>query len=283
MGLTAIAADDWIEIDDLYREQTALRARLLAEHRDEVLGAMPDTEAVCRETLSCLTAHLCTRFPAWFHRAGAVLDNRLNGTRWTLDGLADHALVIAGHLVQEDLCLLGDGDDGPTLIAGVVCFPSHWRLHEKLGRPLAGIHGPVPFYQDRLARPVNRFLSLLKPGRFAVRLNWTVTDRPELFQPSGHGRADRNAAITAENAGEKLVLRVERQTFRRLPDSGTVVFGIRVHVNPLAAVVARPEEAARLDAAIRALPPEMQRYKSLAPFREALLAYLAVRANEPTA
>lgn len=62
------------------------------------------------------------------------------------------------------------------------------------------------------------------------------------------------------------------------PESGAVAFGIRTHVTPLAAVAALPGEAARLAAAVRALPPEMRRYKGLHRFDAALLAWLDARA-----
>jgi hypothetical protein len=55
---------------------------------------------------------------------------------------------------------------------------------------------------------------------------------------------------------------------------GTIVFGIRSHVTPLREVTALPGEAARLAAAVRGIPPELERYKSLRPFRAALLDYL---------
>ena len=54
---------------------------------------------------------------------------------------------------------------GLRLIAAVLCFPSRWRLADKMDRLMGAIHGPVPFYADRLARPVDRFMRLLKPGR----------------------------------------------------------------------------------------------------------------------
>ena len=48
-------------------------------------------------------------------------------------------------------------------------LPSRWRLHEKLGKPLALVHGPVPFYGERLATPVDRFMARGKPGQIASR------------------------------------------------------------------------------------------------------------------
>ena len=130
------------------------------------------------------------------------------------------------------MCLIEASPDGPRLTAAVLCFPSRWRLHEKLGRPLAEVHGRVPFYGDRLARPVDRFMGMSRPGISRPALNWSVMDDPTLFQPTGKWRTAHDATITEQNAGERLFLRVERQTLRRLPVSGAVLFGIRVHVYP---------------------------------------------------
>jgi hypothetical protein len=53
-----------------------------------------------------------------------------------------------------------------------------------------------------------------------------------------------------------------------------VCFAIRTHVYPLTRVTAHPGEAARLAAALRALPEAMALYKSLPRFRAALLTAL---------
>jgi hypothetical protein len=100
-----------------------------------------------------------------------------------------------------------------------------------------------------------------------------------MFQPTGKWREQRNTAITPENAGERLYLRVERQTLRRLPQSGAILFGIRVHSYPLAHAIASAAAAARLAEAVRALPEATVNYKSLKVFGPALLAWLDARSR----
>jgi hypothetical protein len=214
--------------------------------------------------------------PDLFSRNGATLHNHLTGEAWTDPAL--DPLELAGRLVQEDLCILHPGDDGPVFTAAVLCFPSRWRLADKIGRPLASVHGPVPLYADRLSRPVDRFIRNIKPGRIVERLNWSLLDDPALFQPGGKWRDTGDAAITPANVADRVFLRVERQTLRALPDSGAVLFGIRVHVYPLIRIVGTPAEAATLAEAVRALPPEIQHYKSLLVFRAALLDWLGAMA-----
>jgi len=169
-------------------------------------------------------------------------------------------------------------DAVPILTAAVLCFPSRWRLAEKFGHPLAAVHGPVPLYAERLARPVDRFMRHVKPGHIAARLNWSILDDATLFQPGGKWREAHNPAVIAANAGETLFLRVERQTLRRLPRSDAVLFGIRVHVYPLASAISSPATAARLADAVGALPEATLHYKSLLPIRDALLGWLDAKA-----
>jgi hypothetical protein len=186
-------------------------------------------------------------------------------------------LELAGRLVQEDLCLIHNCDRGPVLTAATLCFPSRWRLDEKIGKPLSAVHEPVPLYADRLAGPVDRFMRHLKPDHIVSRLNWSLLDDPALFQPSGKWRIEAATEITPANAGSRVFLRVERQTLRRLPVSGAVLFGIKVHVYTLERVIDGPERASELAEAVQALPEEIQHYKSILPFKQALLAWLEER------
>jgi hypothetical protein len=274
MSLTTVPESAWFELDARYPDEMRQRRDLLAARHDEVFGALPESDEARAETLELVVANLARHHPAWFAHDASQLHNRLTGETWSLTPPACDPLELAGRLVQEDLCIIRPAEDGPRFIAAVLCFPSRWRLHDKLGHPLATVHGPVPLYADRLARPVDRFMRHVKPGHVAQRLNWSLLDDPALFQTGGHGRDGTNPAITAENAGQTLHLRVERQTLRRLPRSDTVLFGIRVHVYNLARVIGTPALAARLAEAIRALPPEINRYKSLGTFRGAVLGWL---------
>ncbi len=270
MGLVAAPFSALLEIDGDYAEQMALRRRLLAERHAEVFAALPGSEPARQATLALLAAHLPEHYPQWFSRAGERLLNRLTGEEWDLTALPCDPLELAGRLVQEDLCLMEPDPAGPRLAAAMLCFPTRWRLGEKLGRPIGAIHAPVPFFAERLGAPVERFMEMLKPGRLVERFNWSILDDPALFQPHGHGRIEPDPAITPE----KLWLRVERQTLSRLPGLATVLFTIKIHQYPITAISDRPGIAARLAAAIRALPRETTRYKSLLPFRDALLAFL---------
>lgn len=274
MDLVTVPEPAWFEIDHLYPAELAEKRLLLESRRGDVFAVVPGSEDARAETLATIATALTTHHPDWFTRGGRILRNHLTGEDWDMDTPALDPLEFAGRLVQEDLCLVQGTADGPVLAAATLCFPSRWRLSDKIGKPLAAVHAPVPLYADRLARPVDRFMGHIKPGHIAARLNWSVLDDPALFQPDGKWKRQARPDITAENVGTRIFLRVERQTLRRLPASDAVLFGIRVHVYPLRRIA---RHAPALAAAVRALPPEIQHYKSLLPFRDALLAWLDVR------
>ena len=280
MDLVTVAEPAWFEFDTQYLPEMQEKRRLLANAHPEVFAALPRSDTARAEALALVTAALTTHQPDWFSRdrEGRV-HNHLTGEAWSTD--AEDPLQLAGRLVQEDLCLIQNSEHGPIFTAAVLCFPSRWRLLDKIGEPLTAVHGPVPFYADRLGKPVDRIMHHLKPGHIASRLNWSLLDDPALFQPGGKWRVDGDSGITAENAGSRVFLRVERQTLRRLPSTDAVLFGIRVHVYPLRQVIDQPERAADLAAAVRALPEELRHYKSLLPFQAALLAWLDAGRFDP--
>jgi hypothetical protein len=278
MDLVTVPETAWFEFDARYDAEMAEKRRLLASGHADVFAAMPASDAARAETLELIAAALVTHHPDWFSRDGVTLHNHLTDEAW--DTGSTDPLELAGLLVQEDLCLIQNRHDGPVFTAASLCFPSRWRLLDKIGKPLTAVHGPVPLYADRLARPVDRFMRHMRSGHIVSRLNWSLLDDPALFQPGGKWRIETSADITPENAGNRVFLRVERQTLRRLPVTEAVLFGIRVHVYSLAQVIDRRERASALAEAIHALPDEIQRYKSLLPFKAALLEWLAARISD---
>jgi dimethylamine monooxygenase subunit A len=276
MGIKALDPAEWIEIDERLIEQLAVRRRLLRERRAEVVAALPESSPGQGELLELLLDHLPERFPEHYRRSAGRIENRATGEHFEIDAWNDAGagapLELAGRLVQEDLCLMQRSDAGYRLVAAVLCFPAHWRLADKLGRPLEAIHAPVPDFGERLAAPVDRFFVNIQVERPVWRLNWSLVDTPELFLPPEHRGHPR--PIAAERMGEELWLRVERQTLRRLPRSGDVVFGIHTHVEPLAAAIDSTDAAQALAARVREMPEPMARYKSIWPIRAPLLAWL---------
>lgn len=274
MGLFPLDLKDWIEPDSKMAVELAEKERLLRERYAEVFIAYPEAQQGSQEVLELLVEHLPARFPSLYQRAGDGLYNAASGQGWNLDTSDMHPLDLAGRLVQEDLCLMKKAPDSDDyqLVAASLCFPTRWSLAEKMGKSLAMIHHPTPGYKERLNSTMDRyFMRMEKP---VWRLNWGIVDDPTLFQSTGHSRGGLNPDITADNAGEKLWLRMERQTLRRLPRSGDILFTIRIYVKPLTHLLSQPERATAMARALRGMPDWWLLYKSLPAFLDVVLGWL---------
>lgn len=70
---------------------------------------------------------------------------------------------------------------------------------------------------------------------------------------------NRLAKVDTPVTAETLYLRTERQTLRRLPRTGAIVFTIRVYQTQLAGLVKEPGVPGRLASAIRSWPEDVAR------------------------
>jgi hypothetical protein len=261
MGLRALEPSRWLEVDDLHGADVDQKRRLLERCPEQVLAVVADPDgrvaAAAQELLDRLVAHLATHHPA--------LDRTVDESRHPVDS--------AGRLTQEDWCVhLPDDQDRWRLVAASVCFPTRWDLTTKIGRTLREIHAPVPLYDQQLADPMDAYFARMRPQQAVWRLNWNITDDPVLHQPH-HDTASSPPA--AHEVGGRVWLRVERQTLVKLPRTGAIVFGIRVHVDPLDSMAHDVETLTRLRAALAALPAEVLEDKQLVELRPTVDAWLS--------
>ncbi|MCU0268252.1 MAG: DUF3445 domain-containing protein [Acidimicrobiales bacterium] len=266
MGVHPLELDRWLVVDDRRDADLALKAALSRDHHVEVVAALAGTEAAGAETLGLVRDWLTRHHPELgADPAGVLADARRDR----------HPLETAGLLVQEDLCLLGppapDGTGGDVLTAAAVWFPSHWRIADKIGRPLAAVHAPVGHYAEELERKVDTFVTRLRPERPVWRRNLSIHSHDDLFRPEPH-----EAPESYEGRGiEGVWLRSEYQTLRRLPTTGAVLFTIRTQVCPAAALTAVPHVASALAAALRAKQSDLRRLGEAPPFPGWLPDWLA--------
>ena len=262
MGLARIDDAQWLVPDERRADELALRRELLDRRHVDVFAALAGTEAAGAEVRELVRDWLARFRPDLAAVAPAALAD--HGDR------PHHPLEEAGRLVQEDLALMVPHGERFHLDAACLCFPSHWRLADKVGGSAASIHGPVPGYDDELAARVDRYLARLRPGTISARRNWSVHDAPDLHAPV----RPPPRSLGVDDVAEGLWLRSERQTLRRLPASGAVLFTIRVQQAPLAVLTEDPVVARRFLDRIVAQPPALTAMNGLAPHRDAVVAWL---------
>ncbi|WP_115419242.1 DUF3445 domain-containing protein [Ensifer sp. M14] len=273
IGLTQLDPDRWIEPDDQIQHYLNQKAHLLAQSRGAVFVAEDGTEQAQNEVLQILSDYLPTRYPDIYCRQDNLMI--VGGSRVALSG--DDALVIAGSLIQDDLAIMQRSDRGWRLGAAYIAFPSSWSLAEKFGRTMDEIHAPVPGFGDgtRNAELIARMFDNLPPGRFVERFNWAVNVDGSLHLPKS--KSESLSATAIELTEESAFIRIERQTLRKLPETGAIVFTIRIYSDPLSLLRQR-EDAATLALAfveqLRALDLPQAAYKGLVSKRDALISAL---------
>jgi len=227
IGLMPLDLARWIEPDSDWARYIGEKKRLIESHRDEIFVAEEGTAEAQQEVLDLLQAHLRECHPEFAH---SVTDAANRDAP---------PLLRAGLLVQDDLVVMRRKQDGWHLVAGFVAFPSSWSLQEKFGRPMQAIHADVPGFGEgtRNAALITRIFDNLQVSQPVERLNWSVNVTDDLFLPvSKHRRPPSAEPFTL---AERFA-RVERQTLRRLPRSGDILFTIRVYVDPIAAIAHHP-------------------------------------------
>ncbi|MFB0610813.1 heme-dependent oxidative N-demethylase family protein [Aurantiacibacter poecillastricola] len=218
MGLVTLGEDEWLQPEP----DLSARAAAFDAHPESV-QILPEAQAPGEELAAII------------------------GTSGGLAGAARSA--------HEDMCLLTapSPDEPYRLIGAAVAYPTDWLPAEKLGLPLVALHAPIDGYEEQLASGVDHFMAKLRPGRIFGRTNWFVSPTPSLRWIETKPPAQTFAHVTAENAGETLFVRCERQTLRRLPQTGAILFTIGVYVAPLESLCA--SNIARLARALATIPP----------------------------
>ena len=281
LALRPLEWADWIQIGDDYDHEMDQKARVLGDHYDTVFQALPGTEAEGADVLASLVDHLVEHHPTWFTRDECTVTNLHRGESFPIvpdaNGVwSEHPLSIAGRLVQEDMAILVPRDGRLVFGGGSVCFPNRWDLASKLGASMAEVHEPVSRLNEQLGGPIDDFFARLSPDKPYWRLGWGVLDTDDPYQPvDGSAAASPALPVVGDpNTGDRLFLRVERETLRKYPDTQTVLFTIRTYIRPLAHLATRPDDARRLADALANLPADVADYKRVVELSDAARHWL---------
>ena len=233
-----LATSAGFHVDCEFAHQLLHKKKTLEKYKLEVCDVFMEDDTVqqaCHEVLSLVIN---------FHEKanlGIVRVDSSNAQAWTVENLvtgerlqcdkrasgsrsARRYLLQAGALCQEDLCVMvyDDWSKEWVLRAGYVAAPYDWKLQQKLGKSIGGIHKPVPGFK-RVVAPVKKIFDQLKTGKPRFRGNHGVVLSDELYYMNPPRYRDN----------QDLHLRVELQTLTKLPRSGAVLFSIRTTVTKL--------------------------------------------------
>jgi len=263
------------------------RRRILAEDHDRRYLTLPHMVDAQWDFLEMGLTHLAAGYPQHFtltqdgdewHWENRLLGITEDFTFGEASTLPQEPLEWAGRQMQGDFCLLDQREDDLYLDAGLVTFPADWSLAFDLGMSFEEWHGPVPLAHEKgVFTRAKKFLMNLQVDQPWQRFNWTFTVGPRLDTAPEiyHLWGPDKMTVTAENAGEKVHLRVEVQVLARLPRSHGVLFSIRTYVIRLDELATNPDWARRLRRVLASLPEEIVDYKGLSRNRGLVMAWLA--------
>lgn len=283
MGLRTMHWDDWIELDNHFLKFHDMKSRRILERGAKCCKTAPEAFDGACELLEELCDYLPQRYPSLYRKTEVGMDNITTGESFNIveRPLIEDPMQMAARFVQDDLAIMFEKSNGQYyLLAGAILLAGFWRLEDKFGMPLSEIHtsGDVPQFKEKLEKGMMNFFKRVQPDKAVLRNNYFIQVDDELaWSPSIGGEDDDGIGwFTAEKnkAIQHHWFRSERQSLRRLPRSGGVVFTIRTYFHPIIEICEEPYIPGRLASAIRSWGNDVSKYKGKERYQDVLLEYL---------
>lgn len=245
IGLAPIDPAGWLEGGEA--DPASRKDPLFEEHQPLVFGELPGSRPGQMEVLDLVGAAPDPRWPP---------------------------LYAAARSVADDLCLMEKGPDDWRLTALSLSAGTFFTARDALGKGLESLHEAVPGFDRRFLVRVRRIFDNLASDTVLERRNWTVTNAVDLFAPRSAPYRAEVGAIDPAEAADRLFVRMERQTIRRLPRTGGVLFTIRIWRHSLSDLASDPGRLSAFAAAWRGAEADFARYKGFALYAPLVEAFL---------
>ncbi|EJD05609.1 uncharacterized protein FOMMEDRAFT_77964 [Fomitiporia mediterranea MF3/22] len=231
--------NDWIEIDKDLKWYIEQKTRVINEQGTltsgkHVIDSLPENDAACGELLEILVDYLPKRYPTLFEKLASksgqvgiwnkVTDDKFEKTNG-LEGV--DALKICSRLVEDDFLMAREREDGHVyFVGGLVAFPGFYLLSKKINKSLHDAHAPVPYFNQKLLVSVERTLKRFAPNEPFERTSWEIVDDRDLFFHNIATLEGGDAKLPDKLHPKDLFFRVDHQTFRKLPRTKGIIFGV---------------------------------------------------------
>jgi hypothetical protein len=285
-GPSGTAYEHPIDVDEHYVAEMRDRALVLAEDPLRC-QSLPHMTLAGWDVLELLMDAQATSYPdhftlerdgdrwRWINRPLGIDDRFTFGD---LSTLPYEPLEYITRQSQGDFVIVDQRDGQLWMDAGIVTTQADWSLDFDIGMNFMEWHGPVPLAHELgVFDRALKFLLNIRQGSPVRRLNWTMTIHPRLdTSPENYHRwgPDR-AIVTPDTVGDLVHLRVELQSFWRLPRSNAIVFPIRCYLISMNELVTIPKWARRLHRVLDTLPQELADYKGLSRYRAVTVEWLS--------
>jgi len=252
VGLRTLDLKNWFEFDEFFEQEIAEKHKLDSDGA-QIYAHLPEGDLGVAEFLELALDNLKEFHPQRLKPFGSLLE--------------------ISKVVQEDICIMTNIDGKWVLTSAVLYAPSRWKLFDKIGKSLEGIHAPVPGYQEQIGNAVEMTFDKLTADRSVWRANWTLLDDATRFQPTPPS-PENQLKIEGADLNKQIFFRVERQTLRKMPRTGDIVFTIRTYVTPLGKLLQEIETPEKMLEALKTMEPEHVAYKGWNTLKPALISHL---------
>lgn len=241
IGLQPMPMPSWLETDPDHGPFMAAKRKRLAGSPPLYYRSLGRSREAQQELLDTALANLTAFHAAAFRLANGVLSDLIDGSHHHVTGRESEPLERLGNILEEDFVLFEHEAGRDIVVAVSNAYTSSGRIVSCVGRDMRFAHEPVPGLNAQLGARIDRVIGNIQPERPVVRFNWFITPIASRLFPEISHQANAEAAkaaglilaADATRCGDMLWLRVERQTFMRLPETGALAFGIHTYSDPL--------------------------------------------------
>lgn len=275
MGLSSIQESSWIEYEDDYTQRILEKKHLISQQRDRVLQSTDGSEAAQNDLLNNILLFIKQYQNDLFTINDDSIVSHRDNVVYKISDYKSCPLELISYLAPDDFCILEKLNDDYRLVAASVCAPTYWELLEKIGKPMKGVHAPIAGLEDKIGRMIRHFFMNLKPDDYYQRSNWFLMTTSDLTLFKDHYGSDNNIGdFNINNIMDKLFLRCERQSFRKLEQTENIVFGIKIYVSPLSIVSRHTEIAEDLTLALNSMTTDQRKLLGIEAYEDVLMEYL---------
>lgn len=287
VGLQPIKFRDWLLIDNDYAEFMRVKRLRLSSSPELFYRTLPESLNAQRELRHMVTEHLLEEHAALFSISNGILTCAADCRSWDLGAESIEPLRQLSEFVQEDFMLVEELDGRQTITAASNAYSSSGRLAASVGHNVRWAHEPVPDLTTIQGSRIDRILASVHVDAPCARFNWQLTPVASIFFPPDP-RSANNAALKAVSARlskdpslapSLLHMRVERQTLRRLPESGAVAFSIHTYSDPLSSLLGDSAALQALLLLLRDYSARRLQYSEMDGVQAAVIAWLETQAG----
>ncbi|CAH2354782.1 hypothetical protein CLIB1423_19S00188 [[Candida] railenensis] len=288
MSIFKLDMNHWLDMDKYYWRYIEEKKRIWMTYGKENIDWLPEGYEPSFELMQIVTDHMLKRYPLLFtlvedkgEAGGKIVYNEL--TKETLDmtlPLKEQPLLYVSKMAKEDfyVVLKNPKDDLHYLVAAAVPFPGgSFGIDSKLGQHLDVIHEDVPYYKEKLKRSMERWFDRLTPNDPVERASWYISWDHKLKVNNVYQLPKFVPDLKADMESmdpKDFNVRVERQTLRKLPKSGAIIFTN----HPVFYSIEEMKDEPLVPSLIRKIlyegPQDIIKYKNFDFFRDYIVGYL---------